>query len=56
MKINRHDSRRRRSPLSILLILAVLIVLAVLVAAWMAGGEQAQKQVEIAIPADQLGR
>ncbi len=57
MKISRYDPvRRRRSPLSILLILAALVILAVLVAAWMRGGERSQQKVEIEIPADQLGR
>lgn len=57
MKINRHDPvRRRRSPLSILPILAAVIVIGLLVAAWLNGGETPQKQIEIAIPADQLGR
>ncbi len=56
MKISRHDpSRRRRSPFSILLILAAVIVLGLLAAAWMHGGEKPQHTVEIAIPGDQLG-
>ncbi len=57
MKISRYDPvRRRRSPFSLLLILAAVIVIGLLVAAWMNGAEQPRKQIEIAIPADQLGR
>jgi len=57
MKISRNDPlRRRRSPISILLILIVLVILALLVAAWMNGGEKPLQTVEIAIPAEQLGK
>ncbi len=57
MKISRYDPRRRRrNPLSILLILVVIVILAVLVAAWMHGGAKPRQTVEIAIPAEQLGK
>lgn len=56
MKISRYEpARRRRSPFPLLLILAAVIVIGVLVAAWMKGGAQPQKQIEIAIPPEQLG-
>lgn len=56
MKISRYDPvRRRRSPFSILLILAAVIVLGLLAAAWMHGGEKPQHSIEIEIPANQLG-
>jgi hypothetical protein len=57
MKINRFDPvRRRRSPLSKLLIIIAILLGALLVASWMMGGEQPMKPVEVVIPADQLGR
>ena len=56
MKISRYEpARRRRSPFSLLLILAAVIVVGVLVAAWMKGGSKPQQHVEIAIPPEQLG-
>jgi hypothetical protein len=56
MKISRHDPvRRRRSPFSLLLILAAVVIVGVLVAAWMRGGERPQHSIEIAIPPEQLG-
>jgi hypothetical protein len=56
MKISRYDPvRRRRSPFSLLLILAAVIVIGVLVAAWMKGGTRPQQHIEIAIPPEQLG-
>jgi len=57
MKISRPASaRRRRSPLSLLLILVAILIVGLLVAAWVKGGAQPQRQVEIPIPAEQLGR
>ncbi len=57
MKISRPASvRRRRSPFPLLLILVAILIVGLLVAAWVKGGEQPRKQVEIPIPAEQLGR
>jgi hypothetical protein len=58
MKIIRNDPlrRRRRNPLTTLLIIAALIVVALFVVIWVRGGTTTRKPVEIAIPADQLGR
>ncbi len=56
MKISRQDSaRRRRSPLSLLPIIVVIVILPLLVLSWKRGRAPPQHQVEIAIPASQLG-
>jgi hypothetical protein len=56
MKNSRNDPiRRRRSPLSTLLILIVVLLLGLLALGWWKGGGATRHQVEIPIPADQLG-
>ncbi len=61
MKITRNTSSfgggtRRRSPLPIIPIILVLLAVGLVVLAWSRGGEQPQKPVEKAIPAEKLGK
>jgi hypothetical protein len=61
MKISRNSnsfggqSRRRRNPLLLPVILLVVLFVALISWFWSRGGEQAQSRVEIAIPAERLG-
>lgn len=56
MKINRNDPlRRRRSPLSTLIIIGALLFAGLLAASWVSGGRDATQRIEIAIPGNQIG-
>lgn len=59
MKIKRSspfEPTRRRSSLPIAPIVVIVVLLAVIFFLWSRGGEQTQRPVEKAIPAERLGK
>lgn len=57
MKISRNDPlRRRRNPLSLIIWIVPLLLVLLLALSWWKGGGQSVGQIEIPVPADQLGK
>jgi len=57
MKISRNDPlRRRRHPLSLIVWIVPLLIVLLLLLSWWNGGERPVKQIELPVPADQLGK
>jgi hypothetical protein len=57
MKLSRQDPyRRRRSPLSLIVVIALVIIVALLVLAWSRGGPQPVRPIEKPIAAERLGK
>lgn len=57
MKISRNDPlRRRRHPLSLIIWIVPLLIVLLLALSWWKGGAQSVGQIEIPVPADQLGK
>ncbi len=57
MKLSRNDPlRRRRHPLAFVIWIFPLLFVLLLALAWSKGGEKPMGQIEIPVPADQLGK
>jgi hypothetical protein len=57
MKLSRNDPvRRRRHPLAFIVWIVPLLFILLLALSWWKGGEKPMGQVELQVPADQLGK
>ena len=57
MKLSRNDPiRRRRHPLAFIVWIVPLLFILLLALSWWKGGEKPTGQIELPVPADQLGK